>query len=461
MVSKLPDAFHDRMRHMLGYESNAFFDSLNNDSNKGLRVNTLKITSDIFLLQAPWNMEPVPWVENAFFCPEGENPASHIFYKAGLYYLQEPSAMTPADRLPVEPGEKVLDLCAAPGGKATALAAKLQGRGLIVANEVNAARAKALLYNMEVFGVTNALITNERADVLEKRFPEFFDKILVDAPCSGEGMFRKEEKAVSTWSEEKVRKCAAIQEGLLRNAVRMLRPGGMLMYSTCTFSKEENEENVSRLLEGFPEMKLVRIKGYEGFSEGFPVGGPYDQELKKTVRIWPHRMRGEGHFLALFEKEPDGAGIGSPEKRLTLKKPGKEESRLIGLFLSDAGIRCDPGRIEVRGERAFYMPELPEAARGLKILRSGLYLGDLKKNRFEPSQAFALSLDESGYRYCVDLAGDGQRSAAFLRGENIRAAEADSFPEKTWILVTAGGHGLSWCKKNKEILKNKYLCRIR
>ena len=203
-----------------------------------------------------------------------------------------------------------------------------------------------------------------------------------------------------------------------------------------------------------------------GFSEGLPIGGPFDEELKKTVRIWPHKMRGEGHFLALFEKQHSGSEAsdrpaGQSVKKLALKKPGKEESRLIGQFFSACEWKPDAAGIEVRGGRAFLMPDLPESARGLRILRSGLYLGDLKKDRFEPSQALALFLDENTYPYCIDLMKDPQAAGRFLKGENISSEEAAFFPEKSWILVTAGGFGFSWCKKNKEILKNKYLCRIR
>lgn len=460
MVSKLPDAFLIRMRQMLGFESDELFESLkNNDSYKGLRVNTLKISSNDFLKQAPWNMEPVPWVKNAWYCEKGSSPASHPMYRAGLYYLQEPSAMTPADRFPAEPGDRVLDMCAAPGGKATALAEKLKGRGLLIANEVNASRAKALLYNMEVFGVTNAVVTNERPSDLEKRFPGFFDKILVDAPCSGEGMFRKEEQAALTWSLEKVEKCAQIQRGLLDSAVKMLRPGGMLMYSTCTFSTLENEENVCGVLERYPFMHLTAIEGYEGFSHGIPLGREYDGELKKTVRIWPHKMKGEGHFLALFTKEESAGEEARGMKTLKVQRPGKEEMKYILDFFGQREPESGQGMLECRGGRAFFVPVLPESVRGIRFLRSGLYLGDLKKNRFEPSQALAMALKRGSYPYCVDLTDEQDKAVRYLNGENIESAAAEAFPDKSWVLVTICGSGLGWCKKNGKILKNKYLWR--
>ena len=238
----LPEEFSRRMAAFMGDEFQSFAYSCSiGDRKNALRVTELKTTAKQFYEQAPFKMEPVQWVKNGFFYDYKDEVTTHPFFRAGLYYITEASAMTPADRLPIEPGERVLDLCAAPGGKAFALAGKLKGTGLLAANEVNASRAKALLYNLETLGASNILITNEQPHKMAGSFENFFDKILVDAPCSGEGMFRRNPEAAKQWSAEKVRTLAGLQKSILSSAVRMLKPGGLLMYSTCTFSPEENE----------------------------------------------------------------------------------------------------------------------------------------------------------------------------------------------------------------------------
>ena len=254
---ELPQEFLERMERMLGEEYKEFLRTYEEPRKFGLRVNTLKISVDEFVKLAPFHLMPIPWIDNGFYYEREDDPARHPFYYAGLYYLQEPSAMTPANILPVTPGEYVLDLCAAPGGKATALAAKLQGQGLLVANDISASRAKALLKNLEVFGVKNSFVTNAVPIRLAEQFDETFDKILVDAPCSGEGMFRKDMANAKAWSPEKVDACARTQRDITLQAVKMLRPGGMMLYSTCTFAEEENEGTIAYLLENCPEMELA------------------------------------------------------------------------------------------------------------------------------------------------------------------------------------------------------------
>ncbi len=493
MDINLPDVFLKQMHGILRTEYEDFLESLHGTCEKGLRVNTMKITSEVFCRRAPWNMEPVPWLDDAFFPEDGARPARHPYYSAGLFYLQEPSAMTPADRLPVEKGDRILDLCAAPGGKATAVGAKLEGEGLLVANEVNASRAKALLRNIEVFGIRNALVSTEKSADLAKRFPDFFDKILVDAPCSGEGMFRKDPEAVRTWSPEKVTQLSAVQKTLLGDAVSMLRPGGLLMYSTCTFSTEENEDNILWLLENHPEMHVVPIRGYEGFSEGvfdgsevsrggssvseemlengsagsregFSAGvsgrGMLAREIRKTVRIWPHKMRGEGHFMALLQKDADCA---APPRHgtLAIERPRGEAKQVLEGFLEQVSLTFDPARIEIRGGKAFFVPELPESAKGIRFLRNGLYLGDLKKGRFEPSEAFARVLSADTYEYTLSFSPEDERLTSFLAGGNIRDGAAAYFPEKCRILVAADGYGLGWGKKIGAEIKNKMMWRTR
>lgn len=301
-MKQLPEKFLSRMEAMLGEEFPAFLQSYDFPRKFGLRVNTNKISVEEFLKISPFHLEPIPWIDNGFFYDENDRPSRHPYYFAGLYYLQEPSAMTPANRFSVNPGEYVLDLCAAPGGKATELGAKLQGNGFLVANDISNSRAKALLRNLELFGIKNSMVTNETPAKLAKYFPEFFDKILVDAPCSGEGMFRKDPDVAKTWDETRPEFFGKLQREIATQAISMLKPGGELLYSTCTFSPIENEGLISFILENFPEIELLTLDDYEGFTKGCPDWGNKDNRLKKCIRIFPHHMEGEGHFLALMKK---------------------------------------------------------------------------------------------------------------------------------------------------------------
>ena len=265
---RLPERFLETMEEMLGEEFPSFLREFDGKKQLGLRVNTSKITLEEFERIAPFHLTRIPWIPDGYFYTEEDAPAKHPFYAAGLYYLQEPSAMTPASRLPVRPGERVLDLCAAPGGKATALGARLRGEGLLVANDINTARARALLRNLELFGLSNIFVTNEPPHVLAEQYPAYFDKIMVDAPCSGEGMFRKNPAVVEAWQEKGPEYFSRLQKEIILHGADMLRPGGMMFYSTCTFSPLENEAVITHLLRERPEMEVLPVEDYEGFAPG-------------------------------------------------------------------------------------------------------------------------------------------------------------------------------------------------
>ena len=303
MRVELPESFEKRMKEMLGDEYEAYIESYDNPRQYGLRINPMKITEEELAEGSGFSLGPIPWTKTGYFYKEENQPARHPYYSAGLYYLQEPSAMTPAAKFPVKPGERVLDLCAAPGGKATALGAALQGKGVLVANDISNSRAKALLKNLEVFGISNAFVTNEVPQNLADRFEGFFDKVLIDAPCSGEGMFRKDKKMVSAWEEHGPDFFCNIQKSIILQAARMLKQGGMMLYSTCTFDPKENEQVIEHLLKTYPEFRILKIAPYEGFVQGMPeVTESRDPSLADTVRIFPHKMKGEGHYLALVQK---------------------------------------------------------------------------------------------------------------------------------------------------------------
>lgn len=453
-MEQLPSAFLARMKDMLGEEYSAFLNSYDSQRKFGLRVNTLKLSSQEFAEIAPFQLTPIPWVSNGFFYGKEDRPSRHPFYPAGLYYLQEPSAMTPASRLDITPGEYVLDLCAAPGGKATELAARLQGKGLLVANEISASRAKALLRNLELSGVTNALVTNETPKRLAGYFPEFFHKILVDAPCSGEGMFRKDPDVAKTWDEERPPYFGKLQQEIIQQAISMLKPGGLLMYSTCTFSPDENEGLISYVLEQFPEMELLDMEDYPGFTPGNPRWGNGDTRLLKTRRIFPHHMDGEGHFLALLKKKGTLESAPFTQIPCALKK---EEKKLVEEFFASLSIPVDWNGIEARNGFVYRLPSASTGSlKGLKFLRYGLFLGELKKNRFEPSQSLAMALKDVPQTSKISLNPQDSRLTAYLRGETFSLEEGECSSPKGWKLICAEGFPVGWGKVVGNTVKNKY-----
>lgn len=458
ILSCLPEAFLSRMKEMLGNEYEAFLESYTRPRTFGLRLNTAKISAAEFEKIVPFPVTPIPWVKNAYFYPADVRPSRCPLYQAGLYYLQEPSAMTPASCLPAEPGDVVLDLCAAPGGKATALGSALKGEGLLVANDISASRARALLRNLELFGVTNSLIVNETPARLLERFPAYFSKILLDAPCSGEGMFRKEEALAKDWTPEKSRELSQIQRELILQAADMLRPGGLLLYSTCTFAPTEDEGVVSWLLENRPDMKLLEIPQHSGFSPGVPGWGNGMESLKRCVRLFPHKIDGEGHFMALLKK--DGTGDNIRESVKTRTDPATE--KWLRLFFDEIGLRTlggkpfDFSRVETKGDKVYYLPPDSADFRGLVFLRNGLYLGDLKKNRFEPSQPFALALHKGDVEGTISLPVSDPRLERYLKGETLPIAPGEAAHGKGWHLLCVEGWPLGFGKLVNQTLKNKY-----
>lgn len=464
-VRELPEAFLKKMQTILGEEYEAFLASYEQPRNFGLRVNVDKISPREFEQLSDFHLTKIPWTENGYYYEAEDVPARHPFYYAGLYYLQEPSAMTPASRLPINPGERVLDLCAAPGGKATELGARLHGKGVLVANDISASRAKALLKNLEVSGVDNAFVTNEVPAKLAAEFPEFFDKILVDAPCSGEGMFRKDPDVAKVWDEQKPLACAKQQKEIISRAAQMLAPGGQLLYSTCTFSPEENEEVIAYLLESREDMEVLEIAGYEGFSQGLATKN--HPELANCVRIWPHHMNGEGHFLALLKKVSMSSEENSEINRafetepavgriqLDLKAAKQEKAALEGFF-SEVAMEIDWKYVEVRKGQVYYVPKALGERKGLVFLRNGLYLGEIRKDRFEPSQSFAVALRKEEFASVIDLDAGDERVIRYLKGETLDVDDLETACGKGWQLVCVNGYPLGWGKLVNGTLKNKY-----
>ena len=465
-MADLPQSFLDSMKEILGEDYEAFLAGFDGQRQYGLRVNTLKMNLEEFERIAPFHLKKVPWISNGYFYEAEDAPAKHPFYSAGLYYLQEPSAMTPASRLKVQPGERVLDLCAAPGGKATELGAALQGEGLLVANDINTARARALLRNLELFGISNSFVTNEPPHVLAERFPEFFHKIMVDAPCSGEGMFRKNPAVVDSWQEKGPEYFSKLQREIIVQAADMLLPGGMMFYSTCTFSPLENEKTITHLLKERPDMEVIPMEDYEGFAEGLTSyrGEVFDESCKLCRRIWPHKMSGEGHFMALLHKK---SGTQQQVQQTVsqssiwwekCKGLNKEQKAAAEDFFSHVNIAYDEKRIDVRGDNLYYLPAPKYDGRGLHFLRNGLFMGEFKKKRFEPSQPFALALHAQDFDQVLDFPADDERLSRYLRGETLDVSDliAGEKKRKGWQLVMVAGHPLGFGKLVHNNLKNKY-----
>lgn len=436
----LPEGFILRMQSLLGEEYAAFSASFDRPLCTGLRLNQLKtgFTGDL----SRFSLSPVPWCPTGYVYDAASRPGLSPYHAAGLYYLQEPSAMAPAELLDPQPGERVLDLCAAPGGKSTQLAGKLQGRGLLVCNEINAKRAKILAGNIERLGIANALVLNEHPKKLETRFEGYFDKILVDAPCSGEGMFRKEEAAVTDWSEATVAMCAARQQEILASAAEMLAPGGRLVYSTCTFSPEENEGVISAFLHAYPAFSVEPVEA-PWFSPARPdwISDPAPG-LEHAFRLWPHRLRGEGHFAAVLRSHADGARQDVPTER-----PAQLPAAAAD-FLRSCTQPMPDGVPVCFGSVCYLAPAETPALSGLRVLRAGLELGELRRDRFSPAHALALWLHT--YPQTADFPVGGPEIAAYLRGETLHGTQ------RGWTLLTAGGLSLGWVRGADGILKNQY-----
>ena len=447
-----PVLFTEKMKAILQDEYEDFLKGYDRTRHYGLRVNRTKLDAKSFEKMSTYELQPVPWIDNAFEYEDNVSPAKHPYYFAGMYYLQEPSAMTPANLLPIEPGDRVLDLCAAPGGKATELGAKLNHTGLLVANDISNSRAKALLKNIELFGIPNVLVTSEPPEKLAEKFPAFFDKILIDAPCSGEGMFRKNPGMMKDWETYGPKHYSELQRSIVPHAIRMLKPGGMLLYSTCTFSPEENEGSVRFMLDLDPDLEVVEIPNrYEGFAPGRPeLIENGTEDLKNCVRIWPHKMNGEGHFIALLRKKDRGDAV----QRQVRPKKEKALPPLLEEFMKDCSYPVSGNDIEIQEDRVYLMPE---GIKGLRFLRSGLLLGTLTKDRFEPSQAFAMVLKKDQYKAVIDLSSLDHRVIRYLKGETIEVDDLPLKRQKGWQLVCVDGYPLGWGKLVNGSLRNKYL----
>lgn len=453
-TADLPEAFLDRMKALLGVEYEAFLGSYGSGRAQGLRINPLKGDANRLRgrLEARFDLLPVPWCWEGYFYGEDMRPGRHPYHEAGLYYIQEPSAMAVAELLDPRPGERILDLCAAPGGKTTQIAGRMVGEGLLVSNEIHPARAKILSQNVERMGIANAVVTNEEPGRLTRFFPCFFDRIVVDAPCSGEGMFRKDEAARAEWSQENVKLCAQRQREILANAAQMLKAGGRLVYSTCTFAPEEDEQQIAHFLSEHLEFEIETVEGRRGLSPGRAEWGGGLPSLSATFRIWPHLTSGEGHYLAVLRKKDKAEEFA---RRCQSPAYYRDKNGIRQYLDFAAGALNGAGETKnliLFGDNLYRMPEEMPDISGLKVLRPGLHLGTFKKNRLEPSHALALSMKRDRALRSADFDPEGDEIRGYLSGNTVSGYSG----ENGWVLVCAGGYSLGWGKAASGIMKNHY-----
>lgn len=469
----LPKDFLNRMETMLDKDDyDAFLKSYEQKKAYGLRINPLKWNVDA--CQAlPFSLTPIPWAKEGFYADSAEHPGKYPLHEAGAYYIQEPSAMSVVSLLAPKPGDIVCDLCAAPGGKSTQIAGKLLGEGLLVSNEIFPSRAKILSQNIERLGVTNCVVCSEPPDNMANYFPHFFNKMVIDAPCSGEGMFRKDALSREEWSLQQVQICKERQQMILECADKMLAPDGVIVYSTCTFAPAENEEIIAWFLETHPDYELEDWKDFLpgdcGLSDGVPEWTDSAQPiLTNTLRLWPHKLHGEGHFAARLHKR----NVSVPEQKTkTNKKKKKANSKNafsdFALFrekhltpASDAAL-CSKSHFATKylysgeqittfGSELYLVPFAMKKMDGIKILRAGLHLGTLKKNRFEPSHSLAMALSKAEVTQVHECSEAD--AVKYLSGESLPCDDT----LKSWTLVCYKGISLGWGKAQNGLLKNHY-----
>lgn len=448
----IPQLFLERMENYLG-ESQfpAFAAAMEATPKSGLRVNSLKLSAEQFEAISPFKLGgKVAWCPSAYHLLGDDRPGLHAYHTAGLYYLQDPSAMSAAELLAPQPGERILDLAAAPGGKTTHLAALLQGEGLLVANEIKDKRVGHLAQNVERWGAGNIVVTNESPERLADQFGPYFDRVLVDAPCSGEGMFRKDMGARADWSLEMVAGCAVRQKNILHVAARLVRPGGHLLYSTCTFAPEEDEGVIEQLLVDFPDFEVVQLQLFPGFTSGKPAWINARPELAGAARLFPHLLDGEGHFACLLKRRGEDH---SSEKSWSHRSSSlaKQYASLWRAFAAETlNLNLPEDRLRVFGERLYFLPPLSPDFGRLRIVHPGVWLGTFKKDRFEPAHPLAMLLKQGDAKNAFDLDLNGVELPAYLRGE-VLASDAQG-----WTVVTVNGFPLGWGKGVQGMLKNHY-----
>lgn len=468
-----PPEFLDKMSRLLSPGDFAGLQTaFAQPARQGLRVNSLKISVSNFISMSPFRLEPLgDWEPAAFLVIDDSRPGRHVYHDAGLYYLQDPSAMVAAALLAPQPGERVLDLAAAPGGKATHLLSLLHGNtmngsalrrsihesSLLVANDVHAGRARVLADNLARWGAVNVLITQDEPERIAAALGPSFDRVLLDAPCSGEGMFRR--GAPVEWSEAIVAACARRQDGILPAAAELVRPGGRLLYATCTYSPEENEQVIARFLARAPEYEMSEPVRFSGLKPGRPdwldVAQPNREAMARAVRLWPHRFPGEGHFFALVQKLSGQTLYGG-----RVFKPYEPSRTQLSDWLAfrDIALNVDipQPRLHVHNQQLYLLPAQAIDPGRIHLVRYGLALGEFRPGHFRPSYDLAVAMRLEDAQVALEWTPDDPRLVRYLAGEDVALDGPDG-----WCLVCVNGYGLGWAKRSHGRLKNHFPRRLR
>lgn len=457
MNTEYPEQFQIRIQKQLGDQAEAFWETLTqNPPREGLRVNTLKLSPAEFEKRSPFSLRPLPWTQSGYLLENPRSPGKHPYHTAGLYYLQEPSAMAVPEISPPAPGDLVLDIAAAPGGKSTHLASLMNNQGLLIANDPHGGRVQALSRNLERWGARNAVVTCEKPGRLAEHWGPIFDRVYVDAPCSGEGMFRRSPGERKLWSPNLIKRSAAVQNDLLWKAARLVRPGGQLIYSTCTFAPLENEGTIARFLEAREDFQIQPLPDRPGFTPGVPAWGKGRENLRKTVHIWPHLSPGEGHFLALLERSPapekaPGAPSWAPQPIQGEARTLYEEFFFETFHPDMIAPALHPGSecLVQFGQRLYLLPRpLPHLA-GLHIIHWGWWIGTFKSRRFEPAHALAMGLKPEAAHQEETLTLQDPETLRFIRGLPLTRTGPEG-----WVLVHLDAHPLGWGKRSQGQIKS-------
>lgn len=466
---RLPEHFEKLFRELMNPDEYAqFMGSFDGGRASGLRVNTLKLDSATFEKLFGAELDPIPWIPEGYYYHDDSSPGKHPYYHAGLYYIQEPSAMMPARVLAPKPGEMVLDLCAAPGGKTTQLASMMKNTGLVVSNDISPKRVKALVKNVELMGITNALVVNETPERLAEVFPEYFDRILLDVPCSGEGMFRKDKDAIRSYSKYKSSGCVALQRQIFDRAYAMLKPGGIIVYSTCTFNPDENERNMAYFVKKYG-LEPLPAGDYPGWERSRGEWSGDDAAVfSRGIRLWPHKARGEGHFVFCLKKP---GSIPAPSMKGDGQAgggTGAEPGNAVGAAYCDGRETMDAldafrefeqdnmntfldGVFHLKGSSLYRLPGALDGVPPVRWEKAGLYLGEFVKGRFEPSASYAMAMKMSDFRRVINFTSDDQRVIRYLKCETLLVDG-----EKGYTAVCVDGFPLGWGKQEGGTLKNLY-----
>ena len=444
-MKTLPNEYVQRMKTVLGAEFDDYVNELNNSPVRGFRVNTDKISIDEFEKLNIFSDKKIPYVENGYYL-NFDKIGNHPYHHAGMIYVQEPGAMSPAECIDIEPDWKILDMCAAPGGKSTQLKNKLGENGVLVSNEIIPSRCKILTGNIERLGLKNCVTTCMDTGRLAKTFPETFDLIMVDAPCSGEGMFRKEEAAIEEWSNENVNKCAKRQEEILENAVVALKNGGYIIYATCTFSLEENEMIIDSFLNNHPEFEIIEVKQSvrENTVDGIRFDGCECDKIHYARRFYPHKSKGEGQFMAVLHNTNDYI----PLKYKHPKNNGKPDETVIQ-FLDDVLTDYKTENIIMYNDNPVYFtPHFP-VENGTAFM-CGVTIGEIKKNYIQPHHQFFMAMGNEFKRKII-LSSECEELKKYLHGE-----EFDTDCRNGWAVVLVDGCSVGGVKVVNGKAKNHY-----